>query len=62
MEFRKVPCFNIENAPTTRTHVDFDLTNNEIEFELQDKEHLLDKLFRREINNEDDHVAHLRFT
>ncbi len=59
MEFRKFGFFNVEKAPTTATHIDIDLTDTEIMFELKDKHSILEKLFRREFDREDSYIAHI---
>lgn len=59
MEFRRIPALNEEKAATSLTNSDIDLTDEELKFELNEKIKILNKLFGREIADEDTLPAHL---
>jgi len=59
MEFKKIGCLNEEKAATSITNFDIELTEEEIEFELEEKTNLINRLFERYDVDEDTLPAHL---
>jgi len=56
-KFRRIPFFSLDLNTSNPTNQNIDLSEEELNFELKNKQKILDVLFNREIQEEDEDVS-----